>query len=82
LKSHTQSILDRLTKHAVRMQLPIGAEGDFDGVVDLLTMKAYKFEGEMGERRDEASPRANLKDDAKKYRASLSRKLSSTTTRS
>src|SRR6188472_3198958 len=36
------SILDRLTKHAVRMQLPIGEEGDFDGVVDLLTMKAYK----------------------------------------
>src|SRR3989344_1142240 len=42
------SILDRLTKHAVRMQLPIGAEAQFDGVVDLLTMKAYKFEGEMG----------------------------------
>jgi elongation factor G len=42
------SILDRLTKHAVRMQLPIGAEGDFDGVIDLLTMKAYKFEGKMG----------------------------------
>src|ERR1700752_2134922 len=37
------SILDRLTKHAMRMQLPIGAEGDFAGVVDLLTMKAYKF---------------------------------------
>src|ERR1700752_5263135 len=37
------SILERLTKHAVRMQIPIGAEGDFAGVVDLLTMKAYKF---------------------------------------
>src|ERR1043165_6314383 len=43
-----KSILDRLTKNAVRMQIPIGAEGDFDGVVDLLTMKAYKFEGELG----------------------------------
>ncbi len=30
------------------MQLPIGFEGDFEAVVDLLTMKAYHFEGEMG----------------------------------
>src|SRR3989344_1691738 len=37
------SILDRLTKHAVRMQLPIGAEAQFDGVVELLTMKANKI---------------------------------------
>src|SRR5437016_4996531 len=35
-----QSILDRLTKQAVRMQLPIGAEEGFDGVVDLMKMKA------------------------------------------
>jgi len=30
------------------MQLPIGFEGDFEAVVDLLNMKAYHFEGEMG----------------------------------
>jgi translation elongation factor EF-G len=35
-------------RRAVRMQIPIGAEGDFEGVIDLLKMKAYKFEGEMG----------------------------------
>src|SRR6201993_2637486 len=42
------SILDRLSLKAVRLQIPIGAEGDFDGVIDVLEMKAYKFEGEMG----------------------------------
>src|SRR3954470_8427155 len=39
------SILDRLTKDAVRMQLPIGSEDAFEGVIDLLTLKAYKNEG-------------------------------------
>src|SRR3989344_2788034 len=42
------SILDRLSTKAVRMQLPIGLEEKFEGVVDLLSMKAYHFEGEMG----------------------------------
>ena len=41
-----QSILDRLNKKAVRFQIPIGTEGDHEGVVDLLKMKAYFFEGE------------------------------------
>src|SRR5262249_45212230 len=43
-----ESILDRLSTKAVRLQIPIGAEGDFEGVIDVLEMKAYKFEGEMG----------------------------------
>ena len=42
------SILDRLSTKAVRMQIPIGEEDGFEGVIDLLGMKAYKFEGEMG----------------------------------
>src|SRR6185369_3016335 len=65
------SILDRLTKHAVRMQLPIGAESEFDGMVDLLTMKAFKFEGNMG---DEVIPYdcpENLKEEALAQRAML-----------
>ncbi len=65
------SILDRLTKHAVRMQIPIGAEGDFEGVVDLLTMKAFKFEGNMGEDVQEYEIPENLKAEAQKYRAML-----------
>jgi elongation factor G len=66
-----QSILERLTKSAVRMQLPIGAESDFSGVVDLLTMKAYYFDGAMGDIiRTEEIP-ANMLDEAKKYRMML-----------
>jgi elongation factor G len=66
-----QSILDRLTKFAVRMQLPIGAEGDFEGVIDLLTMKAYKFEGSMGEMVVEMPIPEAMKAEAEKYRAQL-----------
>jgi elongation factor G len=66
-----QSILDRLTKRAVRMQLPIGAEGDFEGVIDLLTMKAYKFEGSMGENVVEMPVPENMQKEAQEYRAKL-----------
>jgi elongation factor G len=70
-----QSILDRLSPHAVRMQLPIGSEGDFEGVVDLLTMKSYRQEGAMGENVIEGEIPANLLEDAKKYRAELVEKI-------
>src|SRR6185436_6303586 len=43
-----KSILDRLNPNAVRMQIPIGLEENFEGVIDLLKMKAYHFEGTMG----------------------------------
>ena len=65
------SILDRLSPRAVRMQLPIGAEGDFEGVVDLLEMKAYKFEGAMGENVIAYDIPANMVDEAKAARAKM-----------
>ena len=43
-----KSILNRLSKKAVRMQIPIGEEAKHEGVIDLLRMKAYYFEGNMG----------------------------------
>src|SRR5574343_72901 len=43
-----KSILDRLNPRAARMQIPVGLESDFEGVIDLLKMKMFKFEGEMG----------------------------------
>jgi elongation factor G len=70
-----QSILDRLTKNAVRMQLPIGTESDFSGVVDLLKMKAFSTEGAMGETIVESEIPANMLEDAKKYRAELVEKI-------
>jgi elongation factor G len=42
------SIISRLSKKAIPMQIPIGAEDQFAGVIDLISMKAYKFEGDMG----------------------------------
>src|SRR6266576_1087488 len=56
------SILDRLSKKAVRMQIPIGEESEHEGVIDLLTMKAYRFEGNMGEDVIEGEVPANLVD--------------------
>ncbi|MDD2934902.1 MAG: elongation factor G [Candidatus Pacebacteria bacterium] len=66
-----QSILKRLTKKAIRMQLPIGEESNHQGVVDLLTMKAYYFEGEMGTDVREDEIPENMKADAEKYRGEL-----------
>ena len=41
-----QTIIDRLGAKPLVMQLPIGAESDFVGVVDLLEMKAYVWPGD------------------------------------
>jgi len=45
-----QSILDRLTPNAVAIQMPVGSEAAFNGVIDLIRMKHVRFEGEHGER--------------------------------
>src|SRR3989344_574515 len=65
------SILDRLSPKAIRMQIPIGEESAHEGMVDLLTMKAFSFSGKMGEEVIEGDIPANLLEDAKKYRAAL-----------
>ena len=73
-----KSILERLNKHAVRIQLPIGSEENFSGVVDLIRMKAYSFEGEMGITIVEKEIPADMMDEAKKYRAELIEKIAET----
>jgi elongation factor G len=65
------TILDRLSKKAIRAQIPMGAEGDFEGVIDLLSMKAYTFTGNMGEDVIEGDVPEQFKADAEKYRADL-----------
>ena len=70
-----QSILDRLSKKAVRVQIPIGLEDNFEGVVDLLKMKAYYFEGDMGNKVIEKEIPENLKADAEKYHNELVEKI-------
>ncbi len=65
------TILDRLTKNAIRMQIPIGEEDNHDGVVDLLKMKAYMFEGELGGDVKEIEIPADLKETAEKFHGEL-----------
>ena len=66
-----KSIQDRLSKKAVRVQLPWGVESDFKGVIDLMKMKAFTFEGEMGTKVVEHEIPEELKADAEKYHAEL-----------
>ncbi len=65
------SILNRLSKKAVRMQIPIGEEDQHEGVIDLLKMQAYGFEGKLGDNVIEVAFPENLRADAEKYRAEL-----------
>ncbi|HEV3072661.1 MAG TPA: elongation factor G [Solirubrobacteraceae bacterium] len=46
--SGVQTMIDRLAAHPVPIQLPIGAEGDFEGIVDLVAMKAIVYKDELG----------------------------------
>ncbi len=66
-----KTILERLSKSAVRMQLPIGLEEKFEGIVDLLTRKSFRFEGEMGIEIVEGDVPEDMKADVEKYRAEL-----------
>ena len=70
-----QSILSRLSKKAVPVQLPIGAEDQFAGVIDLITMQAYKFEGDMGTDVIPYEIPAEYMDAAKKARGEMLEKI-------
>jgi elongation factor G len=70
-----QSIIDRLTPNAVPVQLPIGSEGDFKGVVNLLENKAYVFEGEHGEKIVETPIPADMAETVAKHRHDLIEKI-------
>ncbi|GAC1440750.1 MAG: elongation factor G [Solirubrobacteraceae bacterium] len=73
-----QTMIDRLGAHPVPIQLPIGAEGDFLGIVDLVTMKAIVYRDELGVEQEEteipehlaeaaASAREHLLDEVSHY---------------
>jgi elongation factor G len=69
------SILSRLTKNAVRMQIPIGEESSHEGVIDLLEMKAFYFEGEMGNQVVAKEIPESLREQAKNFRAETIEKI-------
>ncbi|NTW14044.1 MAG: elongation factor G, partial [Candidatus Moranbacteria bacterium] len=72
------SIWNRLTPNAFAMQIPMGERGDFYGVVDLLKMKGYTFDGPMGEIVIEGEIPAELVDKAKQWREKLVEKVAET----
>ncbi len=65
------SIEERLSDKAVSIQLPIGAESTFSGIVDLIKKKAFKFEGKNGENIIEIEIPADMKDKVDSYRAKM-----------
>ncbi len=72
------SIVNRLTPHAVAIQYPMGLRGDFYGLIDLMTMKSFTFEGEMGEKVIEGEIPAEYQDKAKEWREKMVEKISET----
>jgi elongation factor G len=64
----TEQLRDKLQHNAVMMQIPIGVEDKLEGVVDLLTMKGYKFEGPAGETVTEIPVPEDLKATAEERR--------------
>ena len=72
------SIWNRLTPNAVAIYLPIGERGDFRGVIDLIQMKAYEFEGEKGEKVLEVEVPADYQEKAKKWRDKMVEKVAET----
>lgn len=64
-------IRDRLKANAVPIQLPIGAEDSFIGIIDLLKMKAYIYKDEIGKDIEETDIPADMKEKADQYRAEL-----------
>ena len=70
-----KSILERLTPNAIPAQLPIGLEENHIGVIDLLKMKAVKFEGDRGEKITEEEIPEELSEESKKARHQLVEKI-------
>ena len=69
------TIGERLTPNAVAIQIPIGERGDFAGVVNLMNMKGYTFDGAMGEKVIEGEIPADLLEKAKEWRDKMVEKI-------
>ena len=65
------TIKDRLGANAAAIELPIGAESEFCGIVNLVTMKAYKFDGTENEGAEEIEIPADMVEKANEYRTKL-----------
>ena len=67
----TETLHDRLDANAHPVQLPIGAEEDFDGIIDLIDMKAYHYHDDLGENVEEIEIPDDMKELADTWRTNL-----------
>ena len=67
---------ERLQANAVAIQLPIGAEDTFEGIIDLVKMEAIVYEDDLGKVADEIAIPDDMKDQADEYREKLLEALS------
>ncbi|TKH33725.1 elongation factor G [Paenibacillus polymyxa] len=66
---------DRLQANAVAIQLPIGAENDFLGIIDIVGQKAYMYKDDLGQNIEEAEIPAEYKDKVEELRNELIEKV-------
>jgi elongation factor G len=71
-----QTMIDRLGAHPVPIQLPIGSEASFEGIVDLVTMKAVVYKDEMGKEQEIVAIPDHLADEAAAAREHLLEEVS------
>ncbi|GAA0503469.1 elongation factor G [Salinibacillus aidingensis] len=62
---------DRLGANAQAVQLPIGAEDEFEGIIDLVTMQAFYYMDDLGTRTESRPIPDEYKEQAEEYRAKL-----------
>ncbi len=67
----TETLHERLDANAHPVQLPIGAEEDFDGIIDLIDMKAYHYHDDLGENVEEIEIPDDMKELADTWRTNL-----------
>jgi elongation factor G len=66
-----EQLRDRLRANAVPIQIPIGAESDLSGIVDLVTMRAYIYKDDLGKDIQETEIPSDLLETAEKFRVQL-----------
>lgn len=69
------SIRDRLTRNAIPIQLPIGSEANYKGLVDLFKMKAFIYQDDLGKKISEEAIPADMEDEAHKAKEKLVEKI-------
>jgi elongation factor G len=73
------TIRDRLGANAVMLQIPIGAESNFGGIIDLVENKAILYKNDDGKVFEIADVPADMQEQAAKYRAEMIEKVSEST---